>query len=118
MFEDPLLCKCGAETKKSLVGCTDCKVKFFCGLAIWAHHSDVISLPTIAGRESGPQARPDADEMGTDVRDRAAAAGVAFHFKQWGESRPGEGSMGRPGQELAGRILDGTTWNEVPVSAA
>ena len=54
----------------------------------------------------------------TDVRGQAPAASVTFHFKLWGESRPGEGSMGRPGQELAGRILDGTTWNEVPVSAA
>jgi len=50
----------------------------------------------------------------TDARDQAPAAGVAFHFKQWGESRPGEGSMERLGQELAGRILDGRTWNEVP----
>ncbi len=54
----------------------------------------------------------------TDVRDQAAADSVTFHFKQWGESQPDEGSMERLGQELAGRILDGRTWNEVPVSAA
>jgi len=42
----------------------------------------------------------------TDVRDQAAADSVTFHFKQWGESRPGEGSMER----LAGKNWRGGSW--------
>lgn len=38
------------------------------------------------------------------LRDQAQAAGVAFHFKQWGGPKPTSG----------GRLLDGRTWDEVP----
>ena len=72
----------------------------------------------IAGGESGHRARPMNPDWARSLRDQCQKHGVPFHFKQWGESRPGEGSMERLGQELAGRILDGRTWNEVPVSAA
>ena len=118
IFEDPLLCKCGAETKKSLVGCTDCKVKFFCGIAIWAHHSDVIHYRPLLADKAVLRPGPMQTKWVTDVRGQAPAASVTFHFKLWGVLRPGKGSMERLGQELAGRILDGRTWNEVPVSAA
>jgi len=40
-----------------------------------------------------------------DIRDQCVAAGVAFHFKQWGGLKKKE----------AGRILDGRTWDEFPV---
>jgi hypothetical protein len=83
-----------------------------------AHHGDVISFRPLLAEKAVLRPGPMQTKWVTDVRDQAAAAGVAFHFKQWGESRPGEGSMERLGQELAGRILDGRTWNEVPVSAA
>jgi protein gp37 len=44
----------------------------------------------IAGGESGPGARPMHPEWARSLRDQCAAAGVAFHFKQWGEWEPGE----------------------------
>mgnify|MGYP003388684612 CR=1 FL=1 len=42
----------------------------------------------IAGGESGPGARPMHPEWARSLRDQCAAAGVAFHFKQWGEWLP------------------------------
>jgi len=39
----------------------------------------------IAGGESGPNARPMHPDWVRSLRDQCAAAGVAFHFKQWGE---------------------------------
>ncbi|MBW4982528.1 phage Gp37/Gp68 family protein [Mameliella sp. CS4] len=45
----------------------------------------------IAGGESGPGARPSNPQWFRDLRDQCAAAGVPFHFKQWGEWHPGDG---------------------------
>lgn len=42
----------------------------------------------ITGGESGPGARPMHPEWARSLRDQATEAGVAFHFKQWGEFRP------------------------------
>lgn len=39
----------------------------------------------IAGGESGPTARPSHPDWFRDLRDQCTSAGVAFHFKQWGE---------------------------------
>jgi protein gp37 len=39
----------------------------------------------IAGGESGPHARPMHPDWVRSLRDQCAAAGVPFHFKQWGE---------------------------------
>lgn len=39
----------------------------------------------IAGGESGPGARPMHPDWARSLRDQCAAAGLAFHFKQWGE---------------------------------
>lgn len=39
----------------------------------------------ITGGESGPKARPMHPDWARNLRDQCAAAGVAFHFKQWGE---------------------------------
>lgn len=44
----------------------------------------------IAGGESGPGARPMHPDWARGLRDQCAAAGVAFHFKQWGEWLPCE----------------------------
>jgi protein gp37 len=44
----------------------------------------------IAGGESGPHARPMHPDWVRPLRDQCAAAGVPFHFKQWGEHTPGE----------------------------
>jgi protein gp37 len=42
-----------------------------------------------------------------ELRDKAAAAGTAFFFKQWG------GPFGKAG----GRLLDGREWSEYPEPA-
>lgn len=42
----------------------------------------------ICGGESGPKARPMHPAWPRALRDQCAAAGVAFHFKQWGEWCP------------------------------
>ena len=39
----------------------------------------------IVGGESGPKARPMHPDWARSLRDQCNAAGVAFHFKQWGE---------------------------------
>ena len=41
----------------------------------------------ICGGESGPQSRPMHPDWVRSLRDQCAAAGVPFHFKQWGEWR-------------------------------
>ncbi|GAB3641304.1 DUF5131 family protein [Spirosoma arcticum] len=58
---------------------------------------------SLAG-ESGPNARPMAIEWVRDIRDQAVRHEVPFFFLQWG-------GIARGG----GRILDGRTWNEMPV---
>lgn len=42
----------------------------------------------IVGGESGPGARPMHPEWARSIRDQCQAAGVAFHFKQWGDWAP------------------------------
>ena len=42
----------------------------------------------ICGGESGPNARPMHPNWSRSLRDQCQAAGVAFHFKQWGEWQP------------------------------
>jgi protein gp37 len=42
----------------------------------------------IAGGESGPKARPSQADWIRSLRDQCASAGVAYHFKQWGEYLP------------------------------
>jgi len=44
----------------------------------------------IVGGESGHNARPMHPDWARNLRDQCAAAGVDFHFKQWGEWAPGE----------------------------
>lgn len=67
----------------------------------------------IVGGESGPKARPMAPEWATRVRDQTKRAGAAFFFKQWGTwGADGE----RRHKKVNGRLLDGRTWDEYPVS--
>lgn len=61
----------------------------------------------IAGGESGPGARPMKLDWVRSVRDQCVAQGVAFHFKQWGGTN----------KKKAGRLLDGRTWDELPLKA-
>jgi protein gp37 len=58
----------------------------------------------IVGGESGPHARPMAEDWATEIRDQCQIANVAFFFKQWGGVRPKSG----------GRLLDGREWNQYP----
>jgi len=58
----------------------------------------------IVGGESGPKARPMAEEWAIELRDQCRAAKVAFFFKQWGGIRPKSG----------GRLLRGREWNQYP----
>lgn len=68
----------------------------------------------IVGGESGPRSRPMKLEWARSVRDQCRAAGVAFFFKQWG-AHDEEGT--RRGKKVAGRLLDGRTWDELPITA-
>lgn len=60
----------------------------------------------IVGGESGPGARPMNPEWVTSIRDQCIRARVPFFFKQWGGVH----------KKRFGRILDGRTWDEMPVT--
>jgi len=62
----------------------------------------------IVGGESGPKARPMDAAWVVEIRDRCKDAQVPFFFKQWG---------GR-NKKKAGRLLDGQTYDEMPIGHA
>lgn len=89
----------------------------------------------IVGGESGPGARPLHPQLARDIRNQCQAAGVPFHFKQWGQWSPITTTTGRQevpfmdfdttgerghfgfsnvGKARAGRMLDGREWSEFP----
>jgi protein gp37 len=82
----------------------------------------------VCGGESGPGARPMHPDWARAARDQCFAASVPFFFKQWGEYASvsevaGNGlhftfedgaTVRRLGKKLAGRMLDGREWNEMP----
>jgi protein gp37 len=59
----------------------------------------------IVGGESGPGARPMDPVWVVNLRDQCQWAEVLFFFKQWGGVY----------KHRTGRVLEGRTWNEVPV---
>ncbi len=59
----------------------------------------------IVGGESGPGARFMLKEWVINIRDQCLKAGVPFFFKQWGGVN----------KKRAGRLLEGRTWNEMPM---
>lgn len=59
----------------------------------------------IVGGESGPGSRPMPALWVEQIRDQCNKSGVAFFFKQWGGTR----------KKVAGRELDGRTWDQMPV---
>jgi protein gp37 len=91
----------------------------------------------IAGGESGPNARVMLPGWAISLRDQCQQSGIPFHFKQWGHWAPTaapktekspvrrfwdevmgvEIFMEPKGKKIAGRRLDGATWDEVPVGA-
>lgn len=76
---------------------------------------DGIDWLIVGGESGGPprrrlidaagEPRPEALRWVGDLRDSATGAGVAFFFKQWGGRTPKSG----------GRLLDGRTWDEMPI---
>lgn len=87
----------------------------------------------VLGGESGNNARPMNPEWARYIRDQCIAACVPFHFKQWGawspvkqpckdahrwpiERKEIEGGTWSylVGKKMAGRSLDGRTWDESP----
>ncbi|MBR2581988.1 MAG: DUF5131 family protein, partial [Oscillospiraceae bacterium] len=84
----------------------------------------------IVGGESGRQARPMHPDWARSLRDQCVGAGVAFHFKQWGDWGPGYGEnlparrqmeiaqdgteMFKLGKTEAGRLLDGSVHDGLP----
>jgi protein gp37 len=66
----------------------------------------------IVGGESGHKARPMNPLWVLAIRKSCEEAGVPFFFKQWGTFN----SNGkRVGKKAAGRLLDGRTWDEIPL---
>jgi protein gp37 len=86
----------------------------------------------IAGGESGGSSRPMHPDWAVSLLRQCQRFEVLFHFKQWGHWVPAEltNAIARPrllelnnerpvemvrlGKKLAGRILEGTTWDGVP----
>lgn len=60
----------------------------------------------VAGGESGPGACPVDPDWIRRLRDECLTGRIAFFFKQWGGVR----------KKLAGRELDGRTWDEFPAT--
>ena len=61
----------------------------------------------IVGGESGPGARPMKEKWVCDIRDHCLTSQVPFFFKQWGSVV----------KKRTGRILDGKTWDQMPISS-
>lgn len=89
----------------------------------------------ITGGESGPHARPSSPSWFRNLLLQCMQSNVPFHFKQWGDWAPGQGvnlaaarkrmseaqdgtPMFRLGKKAAGRLLDGETWDGLPMKAA
>ncbi len=60
----------------------------------------------IVGGESGPDHRPIKKQWVQDIRELCLLEDVPFFFKQWGGATPKSG----------GRLLDGRTWDDMPVA--
>ena len=58
------------------------------------------------------EARPMRADWARDVRAQCQAAGVPFFFKQWGAH---DERGVRVGKGRAGRLLDGRTWDAMPL---
>jgi len=83
----------------------------------------------IVGGESGAHSRPMHPDWAVGLLHQCLRAQVPFHFKQWGHWVPYENGVGRNvvtvgdnnlvqmkavGKKIAGRTLEGTTWNDLP----
>ena len=68
----------------------------------------------IVGGESGHRARPMDPAWAISLQQACAENGVPFFFKQWGAH---DLHGRRVGKRVAGRILQGRTWDEMPAMA-
>ena len=124
---------------------TPCALRFVSIEPMIGPLSDVTWLPdwVIVGGESGPGARPMHPDWVREIRNRCFIHSIPFFFKQWGVWAP-EGqwqsyngsvygwrnataqtmdikhndkveSFFRVGKKNAGRLLDGSTWEQVPL---
>lgn len=59
----------------------------------------------IVGGESGSGARPMSEAWAVDIKDQCVSAKVPFFFKQWGGVN----------KKKAGRVLQGRTWDQMPL---
>jgi len=101
-------------------------------------HLDMLKWIVVGG-ESGPGARPMNPKWARDLRDQCLLAGTPYFFKQYGEWAPPSasdemftrisyGNVGdmhifddrhvvyKVGKKVAGRVLDGVTWDQFPQS--
>ncbi len=62
----------------------------------------------IVGGESGPRARPMQEDWVIDIRNQCKKSRVPFFFKQWGGVQ----------KKKNGRLLQGKTYDEMPLSVA
>lgn len=65
----------------------------------------------IVGGESGAKARPMQQEWVDNIHRQCDISGSAFFFKQWG----GWGRMESSALKANGRLLNGQTWDEIPL---
>lgn len=59
----------------------------------------------VLGGESGANARPISKEWVVNIRDACLNQKIPFFFKQWGGAN----------KKKTGRVLDGKTWDEMPI---
>ena len=86
---------------------TDAKIKFLsCEPLIGSlQNMDLTNIQwVIVGGESGRKARPMLESWVWDIKQQCTEQGVAFFFKQWGGTN----------KKKAGRILGGSTYDEMP----
>ena len=103
----------------------------------WFKRNDLNRIDwIIAGGESGPGCRPMHPDWVRSLLNQCLSFDVPFHFKQWGQWVPAEivdgalnvrlmeftnersVQMVRLSKKLAGRILEGTTWDGVPLTTS
>ena len=71
------------------------------------HNLDLTGINwVIVGGESGPKSRPMNPEWPKEIKNQCKEQGVPFFFKQWGGTN----------RKKNGRLLEGSTWDELPVT--
>lgn len=110
---------------------------------VWKQKATAVDWVVVGGESgTGTGTRPMHPDWARGLRDQCTDAEVPFFFKQWGESLPLIGhrefldlpparqnrdwlrpfgddvTMCRVGKRMAGRELDGRTWDEYPAGAA